>query len=324
MEHITSQRGDGQKGKYYQGPTWVFRESDKGYWRSEFVVITPKDRKLDIESRGVVGEDHVRAFGTFVEHRWRARPEPARAASPNSALGPRIHPQRARELGHLAPGQARARGRRRVRRHAARPARREEGARRGAGHPRGPGRRAGARALPLRRGQRVRGRRDRPTPRRRRARWLAGVGVPAPAPAGRHQRRARDREEPASGGPARAHRRDRELHRPRDLRRSGRGTPRFQYVIRRRHREGPAWVDARSGDKFTPYGFVPVDMRGQAAYRLVRGPAGVSPDVVAATGVPDGGRLRGASRRALRTARRTLERSSSRVTGADGTSRGGR
>ena len=38
MEHIAESPGDGAKGKRYRGPHWFFREADKGYWRSEFVV----------------------------------------------------------------------------------------------------------------------------------------------------------------------------------------------------------------------------------------------------------------------------------------------
>jgi len=71
IEHITSQPGDGARGRQYRSPQWFFREADKGYWRSEFVVITPSDRKLEIEARGNVPPPRTRDMGAFVERRWR-------------------------------------------------------------------------------------------------------------------------------------------------------------------------------------------------------------------------------------------------------------
>src|SRR5262249_26802470 len=50
LEHVTPQQGDGAHGREYHGPLWFFREADKGYWQSEFVVITPADRDLQIEA----------------------------------------------------------------------------------------------------------------------------------------------------------------------------------------------------------------------------------------------------------------------------------
>ena len=82
IEHITSEAGDGSKGKRYHGPTWFFREADKGYWRSEFVVITPKDKKLDIETRGTVPAPQERDIGpTFRERRWLVEDSPPRRRS---------------------------------------------------------------------------------------------------------------------------------------------------------------------------------------------------------------------------------------------------
>lgn len=54
MEHITSFPSEGGKGRRYRGPHWFFREADKGYWRSEFVVLAPKDRPVEIEQVGKV------------------------------------------------------------------------------------------------------------------------------------------------------------------------------------------------------------------------------------------------------------------------------
>jgi len=86
IEHITSEAGDGSKGKRYHGPTWFFREADKGYWRSEFVVITPKDKKLDIETRGTVPAPQERDVGpTFRERRWLVEDSPPAPEEPESA-----------------------------------------------------------------------------------------------------------------------------------------------------------------------------------------------------------------------------------------------
>ena len=65
IEHITPEAGDGSRGRRYRGPTWFFREADKGYWRSEFVVISPKDKKLDIETRGTVPAPTERDVGAI-------------------------------------------------------------------------------------------------------------------------------------------------------------------------------------------------------------------------------------------------------------------
>jgi tetratricopeptide (TPR) repeat protein len=84
MEHIAPSPGDGPRGKRFRGPHWFFREADKGYWRSEFVTITPRDRDLEIETRGNVPEPQVRTFGTFVERRWRVDLSPPALEEPES------------------------------------------------------------------------------------------------------------------------------------------------------------------------------------------------------------------------------------------------
>jgi tetratricopeptide (TPR) repeat protein len=84
IEHITSAAGDGQKGRRYRGPHWFFREADKGYWRSEFIAITPKDRALEVETRGNVGAPVVRELRTFVERRWRVDESPPVPDEPDS------------------------------------------------------------------------------------------------------------------------------------------------------------------------------------------------------------------------------------------------
>jgi len=76
MEHITSEAGDGAKGRQYHSPHWFFREADKGYWRSEFIMVTPADRELEIETRGNVPAPKTKSLGAFVERRWRVDQSP--------------------------------------------------------------------------------------------------------------------------------------------------------------------------------------------------------------------------------------------------------
>jgi len=84
MEHVTRQPGDGAKGRQYQSPHWFFREADKGYWQSEFVVVTPRDRELQIETRGSVPPPKLKDLGAFVERRWRVDLSPPAELEPDS------------------------------------------------------------------------------------------------------------------------------------------------------------------------------------------------------------------------------------------------
>ncbi len=84
IEHITPSGAESYKGRSYRGPHWFFREADKGYWRSEFVTLTPKDRPLDIEVLGQVAEPKVADKGMFVERRWRMDESPPAPEEPDS------------------------------------------------------------------------------------------------------------------------------------------------------------------------------------------------------------------------------------------------
>jgi hypothetical protein len=84
VEHVTRQAGDGAKGRQYESPHWFFREADKGYWRSEFVVATPADRQVDVEVRGNVPAAKTRQIGRFVERRWRVDLSPPAELEPQS------------------------------------------------------------------------------------------------------------------------------------------------------------------------------------------------------------------------------------------------
>ena len=84
IEHITATPSEGGKGKHYRGPHWFFREADKGYWRSEFIVLTPKDKNVDIEVVGNVPPPKSADKGTFVERKWRVDESPPAAEEPDS------------------------------------------------------------------------------------------------------------------------------------------------------------------------------------------------------------------------------------------------
>lgn len=84
IEHITASASEGGKGKRYRGPHWFFREADKGYWRSEFIVLTPKDRDVDIEVVGNVPKPRIAEKGTFLERRWRVDESPPAPEEPDS------------------------------------------------------------------------------------------------------------------------------------------------------------------------------------------------------------------------------------------------
>lgn len=74
----------GEHGRYYAGLRWFFREEDVAYSRSEFVLIAPAHRALDIEITGQVPEPEVVRDGLFVTRRWRVDDSPAAPVEPLS------------------------------------------------------------------------------------------------------------------------------------------------------------------------------------------------------------------------------------------------
>jgi tetratricopeptide (TPR) repeat protein len=84
IEHITYNASEGGRGKRYRGPHWFFREADKGYWRSEFVVLTPKDKPVEIETVGKVPAPKLAERGTFLERRWRVDESPPAPEEPDA------------------------------------------------------------------------------------------------------------------------------------------------------------------------------------------------------------------------------------------------
>jgi tetratricopeptide (TPR) repeat protein len=84
-EHVISRPGDGQQGSEYVGPHWFFREENIAYARSELVVAAPKHKALIIETRGNVPPPSVREEGGVVVRRWRVDSSPAAPSEPGSA-----------------------------------------------------------------------------------------------------------------------------------------------------------------------------------------------------------------------------------------------
>src|SRR5262249_11300922 len=84
-ESITTRSGDGQLGYRYIGPHWFFREADVAYWRSEFVVVAPKDKPLEVETHGDVPRPAVNEDGPLKVWRWRVDQSPAAPEEPGSA-----------------------------------------------------------------------------------------------------------------------------------------------------------------------------------------------------------------------------------------------
>jgi tetratricopeptide (TPR) repeat protein len=84
-ERIESNSGDGRRGMRYFGPRWYFREENIAYARSEFVVISPKSRPLQIETRNSLPPPQVSEQGSLIVRRWRVDNSPAAPVEPYGA-----------------------------------------------------------------------------------------------------------------------------------------------------------------------------------------------------------------------------------------------
>jgi thioredoxin-like negative regulator of GroEL len=85
-ETLYGLRGDGQGGRTFEGPRWFFREEKIPYFRSEFVVVSPKNRPLDVEAAGAgVPQPIVTENGAFITRRFRVDKSPALPEEPSSA-----------------------------------------------------------------------------------------------------------------------------------------------------------------------------------------------------------------------------------------------
>ncbi|HEY5958659.1 MAG TPA: DUF3857 domain-containing protein, partial [Polyangiaceae bacterium] len=74
--------GDGQHGRSYLGQPWFFREEKLSYDRSELVVVSPASRPLIIESRAKAPKPSVEERDGLVIHRWRVDASPAAPSEP--------------------------------------------------------------------------------------------------------------------------------------------------------------------------------------------------------------------------------------------------
>jgi hypothetical protein len=75
----------GEGGKRYRGPRWYFREKNISYHTSEFVVISPQQRTLEIETTGSVPPPVVVREAGMVTRRWRVTRSTALPEEPLSA-----------------------------------------------------------------------------------------------------------------------------------------------------------------------------------------------------------------------------------------------
>ncbi|WP_437810199.1 hypothetical protein [Sorangium sp. So ce1078] len=85
VENLFVLRGDGQGGLTFQGPRWFFREEKVPYWRSEFIIVSPKSRPLDVEVSGPVPAPEIVESGALVTRRYRVDKSPALPEEPASA-----------------------------------------------------------------------------------------------------------------------------------------------------------------------------------------------------------------------------------------------
>jgi tetratricopeptide (TPR) repeat protein len=84
-ERIESQPGDGQRGARYLGPRWFFREENIAYARSEFMIISPKSKPLEVETRNDVPKPEVKEDGAIIARHWRVDRSPAAPVEPFGA-----------------------------------------------------------------------------------------------------------------------------------------------------------------------------------------------------------------------------------------------
>ena len=81
-EVIVRYEGDGQSGRVYLGPTWFFREEKLAYDRSELVVVGPETRALVVESRAGAPKPVVEKRDGLIIYRFRVDASPAAPSEP--------------------------------------------------------------------------------------------------------------------------------------------------------------------------------------------------------------------------------------------------
>jgi len=81
-EVIVRFAGDGQHGHSYLGHPWFFREEKLSYDRSELVIVSPANRPLVVESRAGAPEPKVEKRDGLLIHHWRVDASPAASSEP--------------------------------------------------------------------------------------------------------------------------------------------------------------------------------------------------------------------------------------------------
>lgn len=76
--------GGSINGTSFDGPGWFFREQNVAYARSEFVLVAPSEKKLDIEVTGDVPAPMVEKKGHYTTMSWRVDNSPAAPEEPHS------------------------------------------------------------------------------------------------------------------------------------------------------------------------------------------------------------------------------------------------
>lgn len=84
-ETIYDLPGDRRGGRSFLAPRWFFREEKVDYHLSEYVLISPKDRPLVVETTGEVPEPELVEDGAIVTRRWRVERSPALPEEPFSS-----------------------------------------------------------------------------------------------------------------------------------------------------------------------------------------------------------------------------------------------
>jgi predicted Zn-dependent protease len=83
-ETIYDLRADGRGGASWMSPRWFFREAKIDYHLSELVVVAPREKPLEIETRGDVPAPDVREDGALRIHTWRVERSRALPEEPAS------------------------------------------------------------------------------------------------------------------------------------------------------------------------------------------------------------------------------------------------
>lgn len=81
-EVIVRFEGDGQHGRSYLGHSWFFREEKLSYDRSELVIVSPANRPIVVESRANAPPPTVEKRDGLIIHRWRVDASPAASSEP--------------------------------------------------------------------------------------------------------------------------------------------------------------------------------------------------------------------------------------------------